>query len=103
MAYRQLKAKEVTIVEPVESQLSAEQIAAYLRQSSTAQVLNNVESADMQLTGAQQFAISQGVEADKIMIGHEGGGTRGVSGTLPHVPACRQAGTATILAATFVE
>ncbi len=82
MSYRQLKPRQVLPLELVETELTAEQVAAYLRQSSDFQVLNNTESADMQLTGALRYAVSRGLEADKIVIAHEGGGKRGVSGTL---------------------
>jgi DNA invertase Pin-like site-specific DNA recombinase len=82
MVYRQLKRRETAVIEQSESQLSEEQVAALIRQSSTRQVLENVESADIQLTGAQKFAVSQGLNAGKIMIMHEGDGKRGVSGTL---------------------
>ncbi len=82
MAYRQLKPKQTHEQEPTESELTEEQVAAYIRQSSTKQVEENVESADLQLSGAQRFAISQGLDADKIVVAHEGEGKRGVSGTL---------------------
>src|SRR5260370_37337661 len=65
-----------------DSQLEPEQVAAYLRQSSDRQTRENVESAYLQLAGAQRYAVSQGLDSDKIIIAHEGGGTRGVSGTL---------------------
>jgi hypothetical protein len=70
MVYRQLKRRETAVIEQSESQLSEEQVAALIRQSSTRQVLENVESADIQLTGAQKFAVSQGLNAGKIMIMH---------------------------------
>src|SRR6266852_2604485 len=82
MTYRQLKPRQVVPLELVETELTAEQVAAYLRQSSDFQVLNNTESADMQLTGALRYAVSRGLNADKIVIAHEGGGKRGVSGSL---------------------
>ncbi len=82
MTYRQLKPRQVVPLELVETELTAEQVAAYLRQSSDFQVLNNTESADMQLTGALRYAVSRGLNADKIVIAHEGEGKRGVSGTL---------------------
>jgi DNA invertase Pin-like site-specific DNA recombinase len=63
-------------------QLTPEQFAAYLRQSTTKQVENNLESADLQLSGAQRYAVSQGLQADKIVVAHEGNGQKGVSGTL---------------------
>ena len=80
--YRQLRPRTVVSLESAQTELAAEQVAAYLRQSSDFQVLNNTESADMQLTGALRYAVSQGLNADKIVIAHEGGGKRGVSGTL---------------------
>ncbi len=81
-AQRQLRSKPATDTIPVENTLTAEQMAAYLRQSSTAQVQQNIESADLQLSGALKYAVRQGLDADKIVVAHEGGGTRGVSGTL---------------------
>ena len=82
LAYRQLKPKQTQEQEPIESELTPEQMTAYIRQSSTKQVRTNIESADLQLSGAQRYAVSQGLDADKIVIAHEGGGKRGVSGTL---------------------
>ena len=82
MAYRQLKPRTIELVEPVETTLTAEQVTAYLRQSIDFQVLHNTESADLQRTGALRYAVSQGLNADKIVIAHEGDGKRGVSGSL---------------------
>jgi len=85
MTYRQLRARkpqEQAQDTSVQEQLSPEQLAAYVRQSTTRQTRENLESADLQLSGAQEFAISQGLDADKIVIAWEGGGKRGVSGTL---------------------
>src|SRR5260221_1337634 len=82
---RHLKPKqttEETTRTQADNELLPEQMAAYIRQSTTRQLENNLESADLQLTGAQEFAISQGLDADKIMIAWEGNGKRGVSGTL---------------------
>ena len=82
MTYRQLRAKEPQEQAQnvsTESELSPEQVAAYFRQSSSHQVRNNLESIDLQLSGAQRFAISRGLEADKLVIAHEGDGVRGVS------------------------
>lgn len=61
------------------SQLTPEQMAAYVRQSSDQSVKNNVESVGLQLSAAQQYAVSQGLDADKIVVAHEGDGKRGVS------------------------
>jgi len=85
MTYRQLRAKETpeqVSDATVESELAPEQVAALIRQSTTKQTRENLESADLQLSGAQKYAISQGLDADKIMIAFEGDGKRGVSGTL---------------------
>src|SRR5260370_39910617 len=82
MGYRQIRAKQTETIEQEETALEAEQIAAYLRQSTTKQTIENVESMDIQLTGAQKYAVRQGLDADKIVIAHEGDGKRGVSGTL---------------------
>lgn len=85
MTYRQLRAKETPEQisdATVESELAPEQVAALIRQSTTKQTRENLESADLQLSGAQKYAISQGLDADKIMIAFEGDGKRGVSGTL---------------------
>lgn len=82
MPYRPLRPKKAQEQEPIESELTAEQVAAYIRQSSTKQVKENIESADMQLSGAQRYAVSQGLDADKIVVAYEGEGKRGVSGTL---------------------
>jgi DNA invertase Pin-like site-specific DNA recombinase len=82
---RHLKPKQTTeeaTRTQADNELLPEQMAAYIRQSTTRQLENNLESADLQLTGAQEFAISQGLDADKIMIAWEGNGKRGVSGTL---------------------
>jgi DNA invertase Pin-like site-specific DNA recombinase len=77
-----LKPKQIQEQEPIESELSPEQVAAYLRQSSNFQVANNLESGLMQLSGARRFAVSHNLDPDKILIAHEGEGKRGVSGTL---------------------
>ncbi len=85
MTNRQLRAKETPEQisdATVESELAPEQVAALIRQSTTKQTRENLESADLQLSGAQKYAISQGLDADKIMIAFEGDGKRGVSGTL---------------------
>ena len=85
MTYRQLRAKETPEQisdATVESELAPEQVAALIRQSTAKQTRENLESADLQLSGAQKYAISQGLDADKIMIAFEGDGKRGVSGTL---------------------
>ena len=79
---RQLRPREETPINVTPAAIESEQVAAYLRQSTTGQVLRNPESTDMQLSGAQRYAISQGLDADKIVIAHEGNGQRGVSGTL---------------------
>jgi len=73
-------AKDLTIEQAQE--LTEDQVVAMIRQSSTKQVRENVESADLQLSGAQRFAVRQGLNADKIVIAWEGEGKRGVSGTL---------------------
>lgn len=73
-------AEDLTIEQVPE--LTEDQVVAMIRQSSTKQVRENVESADLQLTGAQRFAVRQGLDADKIVIAWEGEGKRGVSGTL---------------------
>jgi hypothetical protein len=79
MAYRQLRAKEPEQISDVtvESELAPEQVAALIRQSTTKQTRENSESADLQLSGAQKYAISQGLDADKIMIAFEGDGKQG--------------------------
>src|SRR5260370_9361479 len=81
---RHLRARQAldTVQEQASEQLLPEQFVAYIRQSSTKQVENNPESADLQLSGAQEYAVSQGLDADKIVIAWEGDGKRGVSGTL---------------------
>ena len=80
----QLRARqaETPLQAQADSQLSPEQMAAYVRQSTTKQTRENLESADLQLSGAQRYAVSQGLDADKIVVAHEGEGKRGVSGTL---------------------
>jgi DNA invertase Pin-like site-specific DNA recombinase len=82
LPYRQLKPKQAQEQEPIEAELTPEQMAAYIRQSTTKQTKENLESADLQLSGAQRYAVSQGLDADKIVVAHEGEGKRGVSGTL---------------------
>jgi DNA invertase Pin-like site-specific DNA recombinase len=81
---RHLRARQAldTVQEQASEQLLPEQFVAYIRQSSTKQVENNPESADLQLSGAQEYAVSQGLDADKLVIAWEGDGKRGVSGTL---------------------
>ncbi len=80
----QLRARQTEDVAMTQAteQLSLEQFAAYLRQSTTKQVEHNLESADLQLSGAQRYAVSQGLQSDKIVVAHEGDGKKGVSGTL---------------------
>ena len=85
MTYRQLRAKEPQEQAQsvsTEEELTAEQLAGVIRQSTTKQTRENLESADLQLSGYQRYAISQGLDADKIVVAWEGGGKRGVSGTL---------------------
>ncbi len=86
MTYRQLRPKKEQPEQiqngSTEEELSAEQVAAVIRQSTTKQTRENLESADLQLSGYQRYAISQGLDADKIMVAWEGDGKRGVSGTL---------------------
>ena len=82
MSRQQLRLRAETPATVTPTAIEAEQVAAYLRQSTTSQTIRNVESTDMQLSGAQRYAISQGLDADKIVIAHEGNGQRGVSGTL---------------------
>ena len=80
MTYRQLrpKAPQEQAQNGTTEELTADQVAALIRQSTTKQTRENLESRDLQLTGAQRFAISRGLDADKIMIAYEDG----VSGTL---------------------
>ena len=81
MARHQLRARQAvdTAQEQASEQLTEEQFAALIRQSSDQSVKYNVESAGLQLNAAQQYAISQGLDADKIVIAWEGEGKRGVS------------------------
>ena len=51
-------------------------------EETTRQTRENLESADLQLSSAPKYAVKQGLDADKIVIVWEGGGKRGVSGTL---------------------
>ncbi len=81
---RHLRARQAveTTQAQASEQLTEGQIVAHIRQSSTRQTRENLESADLQLSGAQKFAIEKGLNAGKIVIVHEGEGKRGVSGTL---------------------
>jgi len=81
MAMHQLRARQALEQAQAQTseQLTEEQVAAIIRQSSDQSVKYNVESAGLQLNAAQQYALSQGLDAGKIMIAHEGEGKRGVS------------------------
>ncbi len=80
MSYRQLKPRQVIPTEAQESKLSDRPLALYVRQSKTKQVEENTESLELQLD-VQRF-LNQGWNEDIITVRHEGGGKKGVSGTL---------------------
>ena len=81
---RHLKPRQAVDTAQVQAdeQLTEEQVVAHIRQSSNHQVRENLESADLQLSGAQRFAVEKGLNAGKIVVVWEGKGKRGVSGTL---------------------
>ena len=80
MSYRQLKPRQVIPTKAQESKLSDRPLALYVRQSKTKQVEENTESLELQLD-VQRF-LNQGWNEDIITVRHEGGGKKGVSGTL---------------------
>ena len=82
MAYRQLREALTEQSAAIEQELISRPLVIYVRFSTTAQTVNSVESKELQLTVAQKRAIAQGWSSDMITVAEEGGGTRGVSGTL---------------------
>src|SRR6266481_5456529 len=80
MSYRQLRPKQ--LVEPGESKLSDRPLRIIARQSSTEQIEEHEESMRLQAEEARQRFISQGWSDDIITVRYEGGGKKGVSGTL---------------------